>query len=122
MAKGDKFSPRRGPITAAAAPAVYGTADPGEDGRVSVHAIPAAEAAAPCESVSRAPDPRLRPYVLGYSAFRSRADAAAGHRILPLTAVTVVIDLTGGGRLVTGPRADFTVDALAAWDEGVRSG
>jgi hypothetical protein len=89
---------------------------------VSLHAIPAEERAAPCESVSRAPDPRLLPYVVGYSAFRSRPGSAARHRILPLTATTVVIDITNGSGLVTGPRADFTVDASATWREGVAIG
>ncbi|GII57256.1 hypothetical protein Pth03_56450 [Planotetraspora thailandica] len=88
----------------------------------SVHSIPAHAQTAPCETVSAPPHPRLRPFVVGYSGFRSGSGSAVRHRVLPVNLTTLVIDVTGASRLVTGPRADFEVHSSAAWREGVAIG
>ena len=44
------------------------------------------------------------------------------HRVLPGNLTTLVIDITGASRIVTGPRADFAVHSSAAWREGVAVG
>lgn len=88
----------------------------------SVHSIPVQKQSAPCESVLRLPDPRLRFFVVGYSGFRSGTGTAVRHRVLPVNVTTLIIDLTGGSRVITGPCADFTVHARHAWCEGVSVG
>src|SRR6266536_5535947 len=74
-----------------------------------VHSVPAQACPEPCRTIARPPCPRLRPYVVGYARSRSASRAAAGHRVLPLNLTTMIIDLAGGKRLVTGPRSVATV-------------
>lgn len=44
------------------------------------------------------------------------------HRILAVNLPTLIVDVTGESRLVTGPRAGYTVHEAAAWREGVAVG
>lgn len=88
----------------------------------SVHSIPVQKQPAPCESISRLPHPRLRFFVAGYSGFRSGTGTAVRHRVLPVNVTTLIIDLTGESRVITGPCAGFTIHTRQAWREGVSIG
>lgn len=87
-----------------------------------VHSVPAAPRPVPCASVTARPHPRLRPYVLGYADFASGDGAPVRHRVLPFTLTTLVIDVTGAARLVTGPRDTPAVHTTTAWAAGVTAG
>ncbi|MEO3849350.1 helix-turn-helix domain-containing protein [Streptomyces sp. B8F3] len=89
---------------------------------VNVHSIPAQAQPAPCESVVRTPPPRLAPYVVGCSAFRAGGGTPVHHRLLPVTATVLVIDVTGADRLVTGARSAYGIHATQRWREGVTVG
>lgn len=82
-----------------------------------VHSVPTEPRPVACETVSALPHPRLRPYVMGYSGFHSVNDVR--HRMLPLNLAVLVLDLTGGSRLVTGPRAVATTEGETTWRHGV---
>lgn len=69
-----------------------------------LHSIPTRDAAGPCAVTGRFAHPRLRRYVVGYGGSRSACGTAVRHRVLPLNLVTVIIELDGTVRLVTGPR------------------
>jgi AraC-like DNA-binding protein len=84
---------------------------------VPVHTQPT-----PCETVGRRPAAPLRPYIVGYSGFRSGSGAALPHRVLPLNLTTAVVDLTGAARVVTGPRATPAVFEHTVWRSGVTIG
>lgn len=89
---------------------------------VNVHSIPVRSQAEQCESVVRTPPPRLAPYVVGCSAFRAGGGAAVRHRLLPVNATVLVIDVTGADRLVTGARSAYGIHTTQRWREGVTVG
>lgn len=91
-----------------------------------IHSIPTQRE--PCQTVSRAPHPRLRPYVVGYSGFCSDPGSPLAHRLFPLSLTTVIIDFADTS-IVTGSRDVATVEptpwgrgiAIALTPAGVRS-
>jgi AraC-like DNA-binding protein len=87
-----------------------------------VHSVPVDTQPEPCEAVGRRPAERLRPYVVGYSEFRSGSGAALPHRVLPLNVTVAVVDLTGEARVVTGPRVTPAVFHESVWRSGVTIG
>ena len=87
-----------------------------------VHSVPLRPRPAPCETVAALPRPNLRGYVVGYAGFRSGDGAVLRHRMLPFNLVTLVIDATGAGRVVTGPRVTPATDLPAGWATGVTVG
>lgn len=73
--------------------------------------------------VTRLSPPHLRPYVLGWAGFRTRAgEPSHPSRMLPLNAATLIIDFTGMGPIVTGPRVATTFSARTPWRHGVAFG
>jgi len=87
-----------------------------------VHSLPVEPQPAPCVSVGAPPVGRhLGAYVLGYGGFRSGTGAAVNHRVLPVAAATIVIDVEGHGAVVTGPRQRATI-AAQRWGCGVTVG
>jgi AraC-like DNA-binding protein len=87
---------------------------------VQIHSAPADAGAGPCRAVARLPEPRLRPFVSGYSGFRTRPGPSR-RRFFPLAQTTVIIDFAGPARLVTGPRAIPTLYE-DGWRHGVAFG
>jgi AraC-like DNA-binding protein len=87
-----------------------------------VHSVPVQRQPAACETAGREPPAHLRPYVLGYGGFRSGVDVPVRHRVLPLTFATLVVDVTGASRVVTGPRSTPLVYRRTAWRHGVTVG
>ncbi|GIJ69029.1 helix-turn-helix transcriptional regulator [Virgisporangium ochraceum] len=87
-----------------------------------VHSVPVNTQPEPCETVGRRPAAALRPYVVGYSGFRSGSGAALPHRVLPLNLTVAIVDLTGEARVVTGPRATPAVFREPVWRSGVTVG
>jgi AraC-like DNA-binding protein len=85
-----------------------------------IHSLPAEPAASPCETLVRRPDPRLRGHVFSYSGFRTAEPI--GHRILPINIPALIIDLTGAGRVVTGPSRRPVVERAVRWGHGVTVG
>jgi AraC-like DNA-binding protein len=86
-----------------------------------VHSVFVRAGREPCAVTGRLAAPRLRPYVTGYSAFRAGA-GTAGRRVLPQSLAVVVVDLTGLGALVSGPRDTPLVQEEAGWRQGVAIG
>lgn len=80
-----------------------------------LHSIPAWDGAGPCEVTGRLPHPQLRRHVVGYSGFRSASGTAVAHRVLPLNLVTVIIELDGSVRLVSGPRTLAALFERTMW-------
>jgi hypothetical protein len=78
------------------------------------HSVLARAGQEPCAVAERLAAPWLRPYVVGYCAFRS-GPGAAGWRVLPLSLVVVVVDFAGAGTLVSGPRDSALVLDDAGW-------
>ncbi|MFG6201974.1 helix-turn-helix domain-containing protein [Nonomuraea sp. JJY05] len=90
---------------------------------MSIHSLPAQRQAEPYEMIARLPPPHLRPYVLGWAGFRARVgEPARPSRMLPLNAATLIVDFTGMGPIVTGPRATATFSAHTPWRHGVAVG
>jgi AraC-like DNA-binding protein len=87
-----------------------------------LHSVPAVPRALPCETLTAPPDRRLRPYVIGYSGFSSGDGRPVRHRVLPVTLTTLIIDIGGAARVVTGPRDAPTVHTETAWATGVTVG
>ncbi|MBE1491095.1 AraC family transcriptional regulator [Plantactinospora soyae] len=87
-----------------------------------IHSVPTRSQPGACETVTALPPPRLRPYVLGYSGFRSATGAQVRHRILPLNVTTLIVDFSAPGGLVTGPRSTSTVSGRTCWGHGVAVG
>lgn len=87
---------------------------------VMIHSVPAEVQRDPCQTVSRAPDPRLRPYVVGYSGFRSGPGVPLAHRLFPTSLTTMIIDFSGTG-LVTGPRSVASIEPTR-WGYGMAIG
>jgi AraC-like DNA-binding protein len=85
-----------------------------------VHSVLVRAGREPCAVTGRPAAPRLRPYVAGYSAFRT-GTGAAGRRLLPLGHAVVIIDFAGLGALATGPRDEALVQDTA-WRCGVAFG
>jgi len=85
-----------------------------------VHSVPVRAGQEACAVTGRLAAWRLRPYVVGYSAFRAGA-GAAGRRLLPLSLATVVVDLGGSGVLVSGPRGTPLMQE-EGWRQGVAVG
>jgi AraC-like DNA-binding protein len=89
---------------------------------VLVHSLPVEPQPAPCRTVGAAPaDHDLGAYVLGYGGFRSGTGAAINHRVLPVAATALVIDVDGRGAVVTGPRKQAVI-AAERWGHGVTIG
>jgi AraC-like DNA-binding protein len=86
-----------------------------------VHSVLVQAGREPCAVAERLAAPWLRPYVAGYSAFRT-GTGAAGWRVLPLSLVVVVVEFTGAGALVSGPRDTALVLDDAGWWDGVEFG
>lgn len=74
------------------------------------------------ETLVRPAHPALRPYVLGYSGFRARLEGPLRRRVLPMNAVTVIVDFAGPGSWITGLRSVHSVHELAEWRHGVALG
>ncbi|MFI7612305.1 helix-turn-helix domain-containing protein [Nonomuraea terrae] len=90
---------------------------------MAIHSLPTQPQAEPYEMIARLSPPHLRPYVLGWAGFRIRERAPADpSRMLPLNAATLIIDFTGMGPIVTGPRATATFSAHTPWRHGVAVG
>ncbi|WP_309505433.1 helix-turn-helix transcriptional regulator [Streptomyces phytophilus] len=89
---------------------------------VNVHSIPARRQPEPCESVARTAPTHLAPYVVGCSAFRAGGGTPVRHRLLPVNATVLVIDVTGADRLVTGARSAYGIHTTRRWREGVTVG
>lgn len=87
-----------------------------------IHSVPAEVAAGPCEVAVRAPHPRLRPYVLGFSGFRACAGRPIEHLLLPLAAPTLIVDFDSPSGLVTGARETATSRGETTWGHGVSAG
>lgn len=83
---------------------------------IQIHSAVADSGAGPCRAVARLPEPRLRPFVSGYSGFRTRPGPSR-RRFFPLAQTTVIIDFAGPVRLVSGPRA-----TPAVYEDGWRRG
>ncbi|WP_165964625.1 hypothetical protein [Actinomadura sp. KC216] len=73
-----------------------------------------------CAALARRSAPRLRPYVAGYGAFRT--GSMEKRRVLPLSLITLIIDLDGPGPLVFGARAAPMVHEGPSWRRGVAVG
>jgi AraC-like DNA-binding protein len=91
-----------------------------QDGTMTthLHSIPARDGIGPCEVTARLAHPRLRQYVVGYGGFRSACGTVVPHRVLPLNLVTVIIELDGTLRLVTGPRLVPSLFERTVWGGG----
>ncbi|SDM47589.1 helix-turn-helix transcriptional regulator [Nonomuraea jiangxiensis] len=90
---------------------------------MAIHSLPTQPPAEPYEMITRLSPPHLRPYVLGWAGFRTPAgEHARPSRMLPLNAATLIIDFTGLGPIVTGPRATVTFSAHTPWRHGVAVG
>ncbi|MCA2219166.1 helix-turn-helix transcriptional regulator [Jidongwangia harbinensis] len=87
-----------------------------------LHSVPAEPRPVRCASVPALPHPRLRRYVVGYAGFASGDGAAVRHRVLPFALTTLVIDVGGRARIVTGPRDTPAVHTRTAWATGVTVG
>ncbi|WP_106400823.1 helix-turn-helix domain-containing protein [Actinocorallia populi] len=78
--------------------------------------------AAGCEAVVRLPGAWLRPYVVGYSGYRSSSGARdARRRVLALNVTTLIVEFDGGG-YVTGARGGPFVRDGAGWLHGMTIG
>jgi AraC-like DNA-binding protein len=86
------------------------------------HSIPAAVGDVGGETVPSRPAPGLHPLVAGYASFRSPVPGEVPRRLLPLNHTTVIVDFTGAGALVTGPRATGLLDERSSWRHGVSIG
>ncbi|GAA0935816.1 helix-turn-helix transcriptional regulator [Nonomuraea longicatena] len=90
---------------------------------MAIHSLPTRRQAEPYEMTARLAPPRLRPYVLGWAGFRTRpGEPAEPSRMLPLNAATLIVDFTGLGPIVTGPRAATTFSVHTPWRHGVAAG
>ncbi|SPL90723.1 unnamed protein product [[Actinomadura] parvosata subsp. kistnae] len=89
---------------------------------MSIHSLPARPRPEPYEVRVRAARPQLRPYVLGWAGFRTPAVAGQPTRMLPLNAATLIVDFTGAGAFVTGPRSAAALVPQALWRHGVAVG
>ncbi len=89
------------------------------DGPLLIHSMPAQRLPVGCESILGPPPRRLRGHVLGYSGFGSPAAARVGHRLLPITATTLIVDFGTGSGLVTGMRGQAHLETRTPWGYGV---
>lgn len=87
-----------------------------------VHSVLVRAGTEPCATRARPAAPRLRPLVAGYGAFRIGTAGPAPRRVLPLTLVTVIVDLAGQRPLVFGARGAPLVHEGAFWERGVTVG
>jgi AraC-like DNA-binding protein len=85
-----------------------------------VHSVLVRLPAEPCATRARRPAPHLRPYVVGYGAFR--AGDPGRRRVLPLSLITVVVDLDRPVPLLFGGRDTPMIHAGAGWRRGVAIG
>jgi len=89
---------------------------------VQVHSLPVEPQSAPCSTVAAVSvDGDLGRYVLGYGGFRSGIGVALRHRVLPVAAAVLVIDVDSGDAVVTGPRTRAVL-AAERWGHGVTIG
>jgi AraC-like DNA-binding protein len=89
---------------------------------MQVHSLPIDPQPTPCAAVPVAPSGvDLGRYVLGYGGFRSGTGAALQHRVLPVAAAVLVIDVDSGDAVVTGPRTRAVL-AAERWGHGVTAG
>ncbi len=89
------------------------------DGPLLIHSMPTQRLPVGCESILGPPPGRLRGHVLGYAGFGGPAAARVGHRLLPITATTLVLDFAGGSGLVTGVRGRAHLETRNPWGYGV---
>ncbi|GIJ45102.1 AraC family transcriptional regulator [Virgisporangium aliadipatigenens] len=87
-----------------------------------LHSVPARAGGPPCETAAARPDPRLRPYVIGYSTFHAAGSGPLPHRLLPLNVTCAIVDLDGAARIVTGPRRAHAVLEETGWRHGITIG
>ncbi|GAA1868034.1 AraC family transcriptional regulator [Asanoa iriomotensis] len=87
-----------------------------------IHSVPLRPPEGACRATPGRPDPRLRPYVLGYGGFSSHTGAPLPHRVLPLSSTTLVIAFEGPFAVFSGPRAQATVDGRTTWGRGISVG
>ncbi|MBM2619924.1 SDR family oxidoreductase [Actinoplanes sp. LDG1-06] len=87
-----------------------------------IHSVPAVISADPCEVAVRAAGAGLRPYVLGYSGFRSCHGRPIAHLLLPLASTTLIVDFGSPSGLALGPRDSATARGETTWGHGVSVG
>lgn len=87
-----------------------------------IHSVPAVTPAEPCEVAVRAAPGRLKPYVLGFSGFRSGSGVPVEHLVLPLAYTTVIVDFGSPSGIVSGARALATTGGDTRWGHGVSLG
>jgi AraC-like DNA-binding protein len=80
-----------------------------------VHSVPLVAQPAACLTAVRAPHPRLRGGVFGYGMSRSGSGTAVEHRLLPLAATVLVVDVVTAAAVVTGARGDATTRGPTTW-------
>ncbi|MEU4688083.1 AraC family transcriptional regulator [Actinoplanes sp. NPDC023714] len=85
-----------------------------------IHSLPLVPAGPPCASVTGRPHPSLRGLIAGYSGFFR--DGPVAHRVLPLNAAVIVVDIAGAGRVVSGCAPAFGVLREVVWGYGVSAG
>ncbi|MGK5685358.1 helix-turn-helix domain-containing protein [Actinoplanes sp. URMC 104] len=86
------------------------------------HSVPAVVTGQPCEVALRAAGARLRPYVLGFSGFRSWSGEPFDHLLLPLASTTVVVDFGSRSGLVMDGREKATTRGPTSWGHGISVG
>jgi AraC-like DNA-binding protein len=88
-----------------------------------LHSVPAhGESARGCRPRARRAHPGLRRLVLGYAGFGRPGATPLAHRLMPLAATVLIIDVDRGVGLVTGPRATGSVCDRQRWGHGVTIG
>ncbi|WP_250003962.1 helix-turn-helix domain-containing protein [Actinoplanes sp. M2I2] len=87
-----------------------------------IHSVPAVISAEPCEVAVRPAPPALKPYVLGFSGFRSGSGCPVEHLLLPLASTTVIVDFGSPSGIVSGAREVATTRGGTSWGHGVSVG
>jgi AraC-like DNA-binding protein len=77
--------------------------------------MPVVAQAAACVTAVGPVHPRLRGSVFGYGMSRSGSGAAVEHRLLPLAATVLVVDVGAATAVVTGARGDATTRGPTTW-------
>ncbi|MFI5841263.1 helix-turn-helix transcriptional regulator [Catenuloplanes sp. NPDC051500] len=93
------------------------------DGSPQLHSVPAfGESTSDCLPRARRAHPGLRGLVLGYAGFGRPGATPLAHRLMPLAATVLIIDVDRGAGLVTGPRAAGRLCERERWGHGVSIG
>lgn len=88
-----------------------------------LHSVPVAgDSASGCAPRARRAHPGLRRHVLGYAGFGTPGAEPRAHRLMPLTATVIIIDVESGAGLVTGPRGLPGRCERQRWGHGVTIG